>query len=286
MFAVFDIETRVDKRLLNHAMCAGEGLSDEDAFQQFRERLRARRGSDFFPLSLHIPISIAIGDVGADRVLRSVESLALADYSEEALAREFWARAERFPGCLVTFNGRRFDFPVLELAALRYGIAAPAHFAEGANSPRARYAGERHLDLFDYLTNFGASGPMRGGMDLLLKMIGLPGKMEIDGAQVQDLYDQGRLDEIHRYCRNDVVQTYFLFLRVELMRGRIDEAAYEHARRASAHFLDELVSHPVPAPEATPKPAPGASCAPGASSEPAPAGDAPPANGRRRESPT
>jgi predicted PolB exonuclease-like 3'-5' exonuclease len=246
VFAIFDIETRVDKRLLNQAMCAGEDLTDEDAFQRFREELQARRGSDFFPLSLHIPISIAIGDVGADHVLRSVESLALDGYSEEALAREFWARAERFAGCLVTFNGRRFDFPVLELAALRYGIAAPAHFAEGSTSARARYSSERHLDLFDYLTNFGASGGIRGGMDLLLKMIGLPGKMEVDGSQVQELYEQGRLDEIHRYCRNDVVQTYFLFLRVELMRGRIDDAAYRLARETSARFLGEIGAPPPP----------------------------------------
>jgi hypothetical protein len=35
LFAIFDIETRVDKRLLNQALCAGEGLSDEDAFQRF-----------------------------------------------------------------------------------------------------------------------------------------------------------------------------------------------------------------------------------------------------------
>jgi predicted PolB exonuclease-like 3'-5' exonuclease len=246
VFAIFDIETRVDKRLLNQALCAGEGLSDEDAFQGFREQLRARHGSDFFPLTLHIPISIAIGDVGPDHVLRSVESLALDGYSEEALVRQFWARAERLAGCLVTFNGRRFDFPVLELAALRYGIAAPVHFAEGAGSARARYSAERHLDLFDYLTNFGASGALRGGMDLLLKMIGLPGKMEVDGSQVQELYEQGRLEEIHRYCRNDVVQTYFLFLRVELMRGRIDDSAYRFSREASAHFLAEIGAPPAP----------------------------------------
>jgi predicted PolB exonuclease-like 3'-5' exonuclease len=245
-FAIFDIETRVDKRLLNQALCAGEGLSDEEAFQSFREQLHARGGSDFFPLTLHIPISIAIGEVGPDHVLRSVESLALDGYSEEALVRQFWARAERFAGCLVTFNGRRFDFPVLELAALRYGIAAPVHFAEGAGSARTRYSSERHLDLFDYLTNFGASGALRGGMDLLLKMIGLPGKMEVDGSQVQELYEQGRLEEIHRYCRNDVVQTYFLFLRVELMRGRIDESAYRFAREASAHFLAEIGAPPRP----------------------------------------
>lgn len=245
MFAVFDIETRVDKRLLNRALCAGEGLEDEEAYQRLREQLRARRGSDFFPLTLHVPISIAIGDVGADHVLRSVQSLALDGYSEEALVREFWARAERFAGCLVTFNGRRFDLPVLELAALRYGIAAPNHFADSPGNTRSRYATERHLDLCDYLTNFGATGPLRGGMDLLLKMIGLPGKTGVDGAQVQDFYEAGRLDEIHRYCRSDVIQTYFLFLRVELMRGRLDEAAYRAAWEASAHFLDELGAPPA-----------------------------------------
>lgn len=246
MFAIFDIETRVDKRLLNQALCAGEGLSDEDAYQRLREQLRARRGSDFFPMTLHVPISIAIGGVGADHVLRAVESLALDGYSEEALAREFWARAERFAGCLVTFNGRRFDLPVLELAALRYGIAAPNHFAEGPGTARARYSTERHLDLCDYLTNFGASGGLRGGMDLLLKMIGLPGKAGVNGSQVQELYERGRLEEIHRYCRSDVIQTYFLFLRVELMRGRIDAAAYQAARDASAHFLAEVGAPAAP----------------------------------------
>jgi predicted PolB exonuclease-like 3'-5' exonuclease len=163
---------------------------------------------------------------------------------EERLAREFWGRAERFAGCMVTFNGRRFDFPVLELAALRYGIAAPAHFADGSGSSRARYSTERHLDLADYLTNFGATAAVKGGMDLLLKMIGLPGKTEVDGSQVESLYEQGRMEEIHRYCRSDVVQTYFLFLRVELMRGRIDDAGYRSTREASAHFLPEIGAPP------------------------------------------
>jgi 3'-5' exonuclease len=237
-FAVFDIETRIDKRLLNQVFFAGENLSDEDAWSSYREQLARRNGSDFFPTTLHVPISIAVGNVGDDHVLRSVESLALDDYSEERLVREFWARAERFPGCLVSFNGRRFDIPVLELQALRYGISAPSHFS-AEDSPRSRYSAERHLDLFDFLTNYGASR-IAGGMNLLLKMIGMPGKTELAGAKVQEYYEAGRLDEIHRYCRNDVIQTYFLFLRVELMRGRLDEAAYQAAYEASAHFLNEV----------------------------------------------
>jgi predicted PolB exonuclease-like 3'-5' exonuclease len=241
-FAIFDIETRVDKQLLNQVFFAGEGISDGDAYERFRDDLR-KRGGDFFPLTLHIPISIAIGNAGEDHVLRSVESLALGDYSEERLVREFWTRSGRFTGCFVSFNGRRFDFPVLELAALRHGISVPVYFGE-ANSPRARHAPDQHLDLYDFLTNYGAVG-LRGGMDLLLKMIGMPGKTGLDGSMVQEYFESGRIDEIHGYCRSDVIQTYFLFLRVELMRGRIEEAAYRAAYSASEHFLTELGGNPT-----------------------------------------
>jgi predicted PolB exonuclease-like 3'-5' exonuclease len=234
-FAVFDVETRVDKHLLNQVYFEGQGLGDSEAFDRYREDLRRRRDSDFLPITLHLPISIAIGNVGDDYVLRSVESLALSDYSEENLAREFWARAERFEGTLVSFNGRRFDVPVLELSALRHGIAAPIHFSEDSLA-RNRHSATRHLDLFDYLTNFGAVS-LAGGLDLLLKMIGMPGKTGMDGSMVQEYFETGRLDEIHRYCRNDVVQTYFLFLRVALMRGDIDEHTYRAASEASQHFL-------------------------------------------------
>ena len=239
-FAIFDVETRVDKHLLNQVYFEGQGLSDAEAFERYREDLRRRRDSDFFPITLHLPISIAIGNVGDDYVLNSVESVALGDYAEEQLVREFWIRAERFAGTLVSFNGRRFDIPVLELAALRHGIAAPVHFNDEGLA-RNRYSGARHFDLFDYLTNFGAVS-LAGGMDLLLKMIGMPGKTGMDGSMVQEYFESGRLDEIHRYCRNDVVQTYFLFLRVALMRGEISDDAYHAASEASQHFIAEEVA--------------------------------------------
>jgi hypothetical protein len=56
---------------------------------------------------------------------------------------------------------------------------------------------------------------------------------------VQEYFETGRLDEIHRYCRNDVVQTYFLFLRVALVRGEISDHVYRIASEASQHFLLE-----------------------------------------------
>src|SRR5260370_6629166 len=134
-FAIFDIETRIDKRLLKQIFFSGDELSEEEAYQKFSEEYRG----GFLPTSLHIPISIAFGDVGPDYILRSIESLAASDYSEENLVREFWAHVERFSGCMVSFNGRRFDFPVLELQALRFGISAPAHFAQEGGGRHRHY---------------------------------------------------------------------------------------------------------------------------------------------------
>lgn len=243
-FAIFDIETRIDKRLLGEIFFRGQDLSEEQAYERYRERTTERGAGDFPPLILHVPISIAVGNAGDDHVLNSVESLAATDYSEEKLVREFWAREERFSGCMVTFNGRRFDFPVLELSALRYGIPAPSYF-DGSESPRARHAEERHLDLFDFLTNYGAAG-LRGGLNVLMQMIGMRGKGNLEGSRVQEYFDAGRIDEIHRYCRADVIRTYFLFLRVELMRGRIAESAYHAAYAASERFLADLDNEPSP----------------------------------------
>jgi 3'-5' exonuclease len=229
-FAILDIETRIDKELLRDALYRGQQMDPEQAYLRMREEL----GGGFFPTSLHVPISIAIGNVNDEYVLESVDSLADANNSEAELVRKFWRRAEYFGGCLVTFNGRGFDLPVLELQALRHAIAAPAHFAH-----RSAQSDDHHLDLQDFLTNRG-DFRIRGGLDLLLKSIGLPGKAAVDGSMVQELYEAGSLDEIHRYCRRDVIQTYFLFLRVELIRGRIDRARYQRAWEAGTRFLAEI----------------------------------------------
>ena len=240
-FAIVDIETRIDKHLLRQVFFSQEDVSDDEAYERFREELSSR-GGGFFPVTLHVPISIAIGEVGRDYILRGVETLTVPGGSEEGLVRAFWTWLEDCSGCLISFNGRRFDLPVLEMGALRWGISAP-HYFNGGDSPRSRDALERHLDLYEYLTNFGVVG-LRGGMDLLLKMAGLPGKLSMNGAMVQEYYDSGRLDEIHRYCRTDVLQTYFLFLRVQLMRGRLGRASFEAACSAAAPLLEQLNIEP------------------------------------------
>jgi predicted PolB exonuclease-like 3'-5' exonuclease len=235
-YLVFDIETRIDKGLVRAIYLPGVS-TDEEAYNRVRQQFAAEQRSDFFPVSFHLPISIVLGAVDDDLRLTSLETLGEPTCRETELARIFWDRVENLDGTLVSFNGRAFDLPVLELQALRHGISAPRYFNERYGQ-RYRYS-DRHYDLYDFLTNAGMYR-VRGGLDLLTKMLGLPGKTDVDGASVQVLWESGNLDAIHKYCRSDVIQTYLLFLRVERMRGRISADQLERLWDASAPFRAEL----------------------------------------------
>jgi 3'-5' exonuclease len=229
-YLVFDVETRVDKKMVGDVFFHGEALSEADAYARMRERLREENGRDFFPVTCHLPISIAIGEVDGERRLTSLRTLT-AD--EDGMVREFWKMFEGYDGTLLSFNGRNFDLPVLELQALRLGLTLPSYFNE-AKRFRARYA-ERHYDLYDFLSN-GGFYRLRGGFDVLTRLAGLRGKSDMDGSKVQDQWEAGNLEVIHRYCRDDVLQTYLLFLRVEAMRGRIDYARAAELRAAAENL--------------------------------------------------
>jgi predicted PolB exonuclease-like 3'-5' exonuclease len=237
-FAIFDVETRIDKALVKTVFHRHDDLSEEEAYQRVREQLVARRpsGSDFFPVAFHVPVSIVIGDVNDARILTSVQVLGADAYAEDRIVTGFWERLEQFRGTLVSFNGRGFDLPVLELAALRHACRIPRYFRGGY---RYRYSDEAHYDLYDFLTNSGMYS-VRGGFHLLAQLIGLPGKGAVEGANVQALWEAGRLADIHAYCRRDVIQTYFLFLRLELMRGRITPEQHAAALAASEAFRAEI----------------------------------------------
>jgi predicted PolB exonuclease-like 3'-5' exonuclease len=232
-YAVFDIETRVDKALVNAVLHRRAALTDEEAYARTRAEL-TDRGGGFFPLAFHVPVSIAVGEVDDARVLRRLDVLGARDYDEARLVTEFWERVEAFPGTLVSFNGRGFDLPVLELAALRHALRLPRYFARREHEPDAL-----HYDVYDLLTD-GGRVPLRGGFHLLARLSGLPGKGAVDGAAVQELWEAGRRDEVHAYCRRDVIQTYVLFLRLELLRGRITHGQYAAALDATATFRAEL----------------------------------------------
>ena len=147
----------------------------------------------------------------------------------------------------VSFNGRTFDIPLMELAAFRYGISVPAWFnikERTYDQKRNRYNLGSHLDLQEILTNYSATR-FNGGLNLAANILGRPGKMGIAGHMVQDLYNQGELERINDYCRCDVLDTYFVMLRTKVLTGELS-VEDEQALVADATEWLEMKSQDFP----------------------------------------
>lgn len=146
---------------------------------------------------------------------------------------------------LVTWNGRRFDLPVLMLRSLRAGMGHAWYYA--SRDTRYRYSEDGHCDLADVMADYGSAPSL--GLDGMAKLIGLPGKIgDFDGAGVGQAYQDGRLEEIGDYCLADAAQTAFLWLRWQRLTGRFPLEDYRssaevllEACRASGR-LDEMIA--------------------------------------------
>ncbi len=223
-YLIFDVEAVADGDLIARVRYPTEELTAEEAIAKYRAELIEKTGKDVIPPTFMLPISVAVAKVGHDFRLGDVTVLDPPAYRPWEITRRFWQGWRHYGRpVFVTFNGRGYDMPVMELAAFRYGLGLPDWFNVEARSfeqARNRYNIDRHIDLMDLFSNFGATR-MVGGLNLLANLIGKPGKTGIDGSKIQDMHDAGELAEINDYCRCDVLDTYYVFLRSRVLLGRL-----------------------------------------------------------------
>lgn len=251
-YLVFDIETVADGRLVQRIRYPDRpGLTPAQAVAAYRAQLLEQTGgkSDFIPHTFHLPVSVAIAKVGPDFALQEVKTIDRPRFRPQVIARQFWKGWQSYgQPTLVTFNGRFFDLPVMEMAAFRYGIAVPQWFALSGPSyqqPRNRYNSGAHLDLQDLLTNHGAT-MLNGGLNLCANLLGKPGKMDTKGHMVQDLWEAGEHQRIDDYCMCDALDTYFVFLRTRVLTGFLT-LEREHELVQQAKRWIEAAAQTVPA---------------------------------------
>jgi predicted PolB exonuclease-like 3'-5' exonuclease len=223
-YLIFDIETVGDGDLIQKVRYPYENLTPREAVTKYRRQLMEETGKDILPGTFVLPVSVAIAKVAADYRLTEITVLDAPAFRPQEIVRRFWQGWQHYDRpTLVTFNGRGYDMPIMELAAYRFGLSVPAWFNVDSKSfeqSRNRYNHEAHLDLQDLLSNFGAFR-MSGGLNLLASLINKPGKSGVDGSQVQDMYWNGQVEQINDYCRCDVLDTYFVFLRSRVLIGRL-----------------------------------------------------------------
>jgi 3'-5' exonuclease len=149
--------------------------------------------------------------------------------------RRFFDGIERYSPTLVSWNGSGFDLPVLHYRALRHSVQAHRYWEMGDEDQSFRWNNYisrfhwRHVDLMDVLSGFQGRG--RVGLDKMAQLLGLPGKLGMSGEGVWEAHLEGRTVDIRNYCETDVVNTFLVYLRFELMRGRLTQE--EHARECA-----------------------------------------------------
>jgi predicted PolB exonuclease-like 3'-5' exonuclease len=226
---VFDIETIPDT-LTGRKLYELEGLSDNDvAKAMFAKQVQKTGGSEFLPLHLHKIVAISAVLSSGDSL--KVWSLGTADSTEKDLITRFYDGIDRFTPTLVSWNGGGFDLPVLHYRSLLNNVVASRYWDNGEDDREFKFNNYlsrfhwRHVDLMDILAGFNlrAAAPLTQ----IAVMLGFPGKMGMDGAAVWPAYQQGNIDAIRDYCETDVLNTYLVFLRWQLIRGNLSEDLYQ-----------------------------------------------------------
>lgn len=225
---VFDIETIPDVEL-GRSLFGIEDLDDAGVAKVMRFRQKQERGTDFLPLPQHRIVAISV-------MLRTADELHLfsvgdPDSPEAELVARFYDGIERYVPQLVSWNGSGFDLPVMHYRAMRHSITAARYWDIGDDDRDFRFNNYlsrfhwRHLDLMDVLAGFQMGA--RSSLEQMALLLGFPGKLGMSGAKVWDKFQEGKIDEIRNYCETDVLNTYLVFLRFQLMRGVYDQRRHD-----------------------------------------------------------
>ena len=227
---VFDIETIPDVES-GRKLYDLDGLSDQDTASALFALRRAKVGHDFLPHHLQKIVAISLLLCHENRV--TVWSLGDEHSDEKELITRFFKGIDKHTPTLVSWNGSGFDLPVLHYRALLHGVSAPTYWESGDNQQNFRWNNYlnrfhyRHLDVMDVLAAY--QNKAFAPLDEIATLLGLPGKMGMSGAHVWDAFLAGKQHEIRNYCETDVLNTYGIYLRFELIRGVINKTEYAAA---------------------------------------------------------
>lgn len=238
---VFDIETVPDldagRRIYNL-----HDLSDTDVVKAlFHIRNQETGGSEFMRHHLHQIVAISV--VFKSRDSLKVWSLGNEDSDEKEILQRLFDGIERYTPTLVSWNGGGFDLPVIHYRALKHGVGAARYWETGRhdnsfkwNNYLNRYH-SRHTDLMDLLAGYQQRSV--APLDQIAIMLGFPGKMGMSGSGVFEAWMNGEIKAIRDYCEIDVLNTYLVYLRFELIRGHMGQSQFDDECRFLQQWLAE-----------------------------------------------
>lgn len=164
---------------------------------------------------------------------------------EAELVQRFLEGVGRSKPQLVGYNSGDADLRIFLQRGVTLGVQA-ADFAKRPDKPWEGVdyfapSGDWHVDLQEVL-----AGRSRGRPSLheLAVASGIPGKLDVAGSDVQDLWMAGRIDRIVAYNECDALTTYLLWLRVAHFAGFYSAAEYAEEQQRVRDLLIREAQRP------------------------------------------
>ena len=235
---IFDIETVPDTsggaKLLEL-----EGLNKKDIIKAMEHTQFQKSGTMFQPLHLHKIVAISVLYKNNEKL--SLLSLGDEDSKESELLNLFFSAIDKYQPQLVSWNGKGFDSPVIHYRALIHGVSSIKYWDKGDDDREFKWNNylnryhDRHLDLMDVMSGYKKPASLTD----IAQLIGAPGKYGIDGSKVTDYYLANDIKKIRDYCETDVLNTYLVFLRYQLISNNVTKDNYKKLLDEIFGFLDK-----------------------------------------------
>lgn len=131
--------------------------------------------------------------------------------SEKEMLQDFWDGAKAYD-TFVTFNGRGFDVPFLNLRSAIHGMRPSKDLMDGRYLYQQKYV--KHVDLQDQMTFYGAMF-RKPSLHLYCRAFGIesPKAEGVAGDDVAQLFKEKKFRDIAEYNIRDVVATTELYQR-------------------------------------------------------------------------
>lgn len=132
------------------------------------------------------------------------------EYAETHALQLFWASYDKHYTKLVTFNGIRFDLPVLLMRSLYLGVSHP----EVVIAPPWK---TQHVDLWNKLSFDGARKDVHS-LAFYARRFGIGTLDKVKGSDIAKLAAEGQWDAIREHCLSDIGLTHALANRLGLLK--------------------------------------------------------------------
>lgn len=186
-------------------------IPNEAAIGRLADPPKADDGFLAWPLHQIAAVSILTVTEGRGEPLGfTISSFSRQNLTESAIVATVERILASATGTLVTFNGRAFDFLVLQMRAMAHGIITPA--LRAATSTRGPRSPLLHTDLLDRLCYPGMARKV--SLADVCASLSIPSKADANVAVAAARRDD-KWERIQRFCELDVVSSWLLDLTLD-----------------------------------------------------------------------